>query len=466
MIKRISFYIDHYLNDEFEKRADSLGVTKSTLLKKWIAISHSIQIESKSFHKKSQLFTFRIDDDLYRLICIKAAHFKLTHSEYLRSLITTHLNPLKITVQNDPDTKTPVFDLWRRGLHNKLNEFVGCNIEKLSNQELLHYANANLEFGGITNTDSAIMLIKERADILPEGSAMSQFYYIIKADAAIKDRRLAVGDSALRAFEDMPNKELNRTALGYYYLLKGELRSYQDRLEEALECYNNAVDYLDLINHPWLLIRVYIRIGRFWKYRMDFSTADYYFKRAREINKKADNVYFGAWNRMDKGFLEYVQNKFDDSTEDTKKGMELYKITGNIRGNYYGYDNLGRVALSQGKIDTAYTYLTKALEIEKKFRNPEVLSYSKLFKWFIEAKDNYERSKTQFEVHSRKGEFTIWPGLTKYMYYTTKFLKGKNDGEVNDGEFNLKILAREGSYNLIKNAARRTLETRYVQPVT
>lgn len=169
-------------------------------------------------------------------------------------------------------------------------------------------------------------------------------------------------------YRDISEQKQDWANLANAYLKIGKLKEDRDLYSEALDYFNKA---LSLANKNALRLegaKAYSRIGSLHEANSKYDLALECFFKAMVINKKFVNIYSHeyelAGNYKDVGLVYLDKEDYDKSLENTMKGLEIYKETGDLNGMAKCYTNIGEVYRYKGLPERAIEYYNLGLELD------------------------------------------------------------------------------------------------------
>jgi tetratricopeptide (TPR) repeat protein len=457
--KRISFLLNEDIYRSIKFIADKQGIQISKLLRSLLNKNFKYSKKSDFLNERSKLITFRLASQEYKDLINKLDKYKISPSQYFRfiayDLVNSNVNPNKIIKNLNDNERIP--ELWQSG---RLNEVIQVVENSNTNEEieplyLIYYARAYAEFGFLKKAEEILNNINQK-NLDLNTSAM---YEIALIDMALNSRRVNEAVLRLNNFsKEYLTKTNSRNLKALHLCQLGEMLSANEDDQNANVLFEQALDYVDIVNYPLTVSRLYLRLGRINLFLGNYKDSEKFYNRSDFVNQKKDNKVYKAWYYFDKSTLSYMsKNDIDSSNEYIAKALDIYKKMGHTRGIYYSRDSIGRINLSKDNYNEAYKYFKEAETMEKSIRGGNSFSHTKFFRLFIEAKHKYDEVIQSMEHDLKKAE-TFRPTSTQYIYYET-LLQNGNEADRQKGLEGLRKIIVESKSPLITNVAKKSLES-------
>lgn len=471
--KRVNLKLSLKTSKKLEEASAKNGISKSKLIKQWVLNSeNNAVLESGSTSKMSKTYNLRMSDKEIKKIEESSIQNEITFSEALRRIIDLNLFPDKqvsnlkdLYKENTPDN---LKNLWMQGRLNELTQSLGTDLNKLSIEELVIYARSHKELGNLTQAENANKLLKQRSSKINDLSyriKLSTVAKLIEIDINLYKRDLFKAKILIDQLCVLRPELIDRGIAGLFFCQQGELFSCLEDYQKAIAYYEKGLDYLDVWNHPTLMIRINIRLGRIYEYLMDNETAKKYFKKVAELNSTIDNKLYWGWYYNDLAIFDFLNGNYKNVEESFNKSLKYSAEIGSYRGECYVYDHFARTMLYQNKPNEAYALFLKAINLEKNFRNQDALSYIKLCKWFIESKNRFEESLENIQRTRDKTASGFEPSFGDYFLNATKFINGQSEEIIKEGKEGLAKLSDISENKLVAFASQNVISTRLLQAI-
>lgn len=208
--------------------------------------------------------------------------------------------------------------------------------------------------------------------------------------------------------------------------------TFQDTLPAL---YLNYIDFIiqfsEIQNNPVSKCKAYISLGDFYYYGGDTQKSTEFYKLALEVASQANlleqqadiNIFLGI-NYDESGLKQLAVDHY-------QKASQLYEDTGNEIGFGMAQHNLGVIYQVQMQYDKAIENYMQSLEIEKKHKNFEGISYSlfdiAIFYYIKEDVDSMARYNILFEKSIALVDNEYFPILNKYLAANFLTLTGNHE---------------------------------------
>jgi len=221
---------------------------------------------------------------------------------------------------------------------------------------------------------------------------------------------------------EMSREAQHWKGVGSCYRELGNLQSYYNHYERALQYYLRALEIFEQINDQVNIAEVYRLIGNSYRRQNLFSEAALYLKRAIAIFQKLHDESGTASSLANMGQMYFGRGAIPLALDHFKKSLEIAErnqfqklISDNYRYLAFAYEKLQ-------DYQKQLQYLEISLLIEKRFRNPERLSevYAGLGYAYINLKE-FEKAEQLFkkalaiaqQIHASERERWIYRGISQ-----------------------------------------------------
>jgi antitoxin component of RelBE/YafQ-DinJ toxin-antitoxin module len=456
-IKRISFLIDENTHTLLQKRCQKLGIDQSKLIREWLTNKKNIKLNYLNQYSASlSLFNLRIDSQTLSEVDSRANSSGLSRSDYLRLVIS---NNLQLVSDNHADTP---LNMLIEGSLNRFVESLERNLEILNINQLLHYIRANTDIGNMHKSLDTINLLNNR--LKPEhANKINLLSNILKAEVMIARRDFSQLNSLLNITYEITNRKI----LADLYFQLGDSLIHTVNFVKALEYYENALELYDLKNHPVEIAKIYLRMSRLSKYKLDYKESFRYLKKVNKIIKATNNKFLKATYYLAYSDMLLLENKLESAMDFTNKALIMHNDIDCVRGQYYSNQYLVKITMQAEKYDQAYKFINKAQSIAVQYKEGHNFYYEDLYRAFIEANGNYQGSLGKINSAWQKAKannFQIASIYSAYIYNFTKFTYG-NDSDKEEGLSNLTSMIDKPAYSLMQKKFKDTLITKKLQPL-
>lgn len=471
--RRVNLKLSLSTSKKLEEVAIKNGVSKSKLIRQWIlSAKHDSYPAWGNTSKMSKTYNLRMSVTEIKRIEEIAIYNDITFSEGLRRVIDSQLflskKPVEIKNFYHESSEDSLKVLWMSGRLNELSELLGNDLNKLSIEELVLFARSHKELGNLNQAENAAKLLKHRSSKINDMSyriKLSTAVKLIEIDIYLYKRDILKVKFLLEQLSVLRPEIVDRGMAGLYYCQLGEASAFSEDYLTAINYYEKGLDYLDVCNHPTLMIRIYVRLARIYEYLLDYKSAQKYFNKVYSINKTIDNQLYWGWFYNDKAIFDFLKGDLKEVEESFKKSLNYYSEIGCYRGECYVHDHFARTMLYQNKPEEAYRLFMKAIDLEKNFRNPDAFSYIKLCKWFIESRDKFEESIDNIQKMREKTTSGFEPSFGDYFFNATKFVNGKNEETIKEGKEGLERLSDISENKLVAFASKNVISTGLLQAI-
>ena len=234
------------------------------------------------------------------------------------------------------------------------------------NEQILDLCNTNLlSEENLLNDDEIVFYRKAKAEALSElGFAYSETGQYPFAFEHY--------DKALKAFEDLGNKERKAKTLndiGYLYVETGDYK-------QAMDYYMQSLKLNEELGIEESISLTLCNIG-FINFRFqDYETAMDYYQRSLAIDEKIDNKRGIARTSNYIAFVLAEQKKFDEAKAYINKALEMFKEIGRKRSVAASLDQLGAISRDEGKYREALKFHRQGLAINTEIDSKDGRMYS------------------------------------------------------------------------------------------
>jgi tetratricopeptide (TPR) repeat protein/predicted DNA-binding protein len=457
---RLAVKLPEDLEDHLRNEAAEIGITMSDVLRQLLLLHLSDSIKHDLYlHRETtslSTFTFRIPINLNNQLSRLANEHSLPKSFLIRTILYKHYN------QEIPEASLSSYDnetyLHNSGSYQELINLLTQRLDVLSDEHLIMLANAYERIGKLEFSNQILLSIGN--------SSPSQKNIMIKArlielQIAIFKSDIRQAQYLLTTIKNELDNNTDRKLKSLWHYLSAEYYRAQDNINLALDNYEMSLDYLDVITYPAETAEVYLRLASLWIYLANFDTAERCLIRTKKALLLAGNNYYWGQFYNSRGLLTQMQGEQEKGNDYLMQSITYSAKNNSVKEFTYGYENLARLALVRKDYSSAHRYLTKSDEMEQKFRPGANFNRTRLFRLFIYSQDDYATSIRQLnEILSKSAN--LKPNLVKYILYTAQFLHG-DITEKHLGEAGLKSLVDNGSYQLVRLAARNTLQESKLQ---
>lgn len=441
-------------------KALKAGVSKAKVLNHWIGSSKDIAFQSTPSKYRFKNFNFRATPKNYELLLFYAKEHNTNVSKIIRAVIFSNSNYISnVSLKKEAENiiyRDKALLHYQEGRYNLVVEALKHQTAKLGQSELSNLIQSYMRQGEF---DNAIVTMDEFQHNFKRFSPLDSEFYdlIVRGDIYMYSRYLSKANEFFSAAELMLESVQNRGLIGYYYCLKGEYEVYLENPSKGLDFYETALEYLDIINHNDLILRLYIRMRRLHHMVGNTELKDRITKRLQRLLAVNSNLFYKAWVEMDDAFYFSVSDEFKLSESITKSSIDRYTEIENIPGKYYGQDNLARLKVVDNDLDSAYKLLQVATQTEAKFRKSPPFSYSRFYMYFIEAKHNLSSSVEKMQKVLRDPK-VVYRSYGEYIMNSAILVFGENESK--------KITAKKNLYNLSIKSANSIIRKACVQTLT
>jgi hypothetical protein len=456
--------INKSLLDQFKAYAHTLGITRSKILRDWIREFQRPDIHQpiSSLEINNAVYSLYIDEDLQKKICFFCNSLNVRKSQLIRYIIKKNISH---QINNKKD-KNGQKDLFSRGNFQEIiNQLSTKNIEEIQIRELYLISRAYERLGKLDQAERCLLVLLSK---IKHETIYKRFF--VKANLIKIQIEIFKGESTIAFLLLNKVKEFifslnDRELFAQYYYCQAELYRVLDNIDKTEFYYEKALEYLDIINYPTQTAEIYIRHASLLIYLNKFSSVTKYLTKSYSILENTNNIHYWGQYYNTKGIYEYLKGDAVKGKEFLRQSLYYNSKNNSTKELTYNNENFIRIALIQGHNNKAYELIMKNKILEEKFRPHCKFNRTTLFELFLKSKKDYKSSvkvMSNFLLHK---EFAIKPNLVRYFLYSAQLLNSDSKIEQNKGRINLKSLSYNGSYELVKVAAQKTLITKTLQPI-
>lgn len=475
---KINLRLSSLSYNKFNQVATKAGVPKSKLLRKWLRNCNfsdlNLQRTISSGYKEYSLI---LDNTLLDKLNQLTSQFSLSRNAFVELLILNKTNKsgnqksqIRKSAKNSElkINKSKLEDYWRRGDLKTIIQSTSYNLEQQPLQNAFLRSKAACLIGDFKNSYASL-------DFLEENSFNADFQtksLLIQCDLALLadrdlEKGLKIGQKALKLAKIHSSRRtiaeiLNTMALIYFY---------KDDLKKAIEFHFKCLEYVDKRNHPDLIIDTYNSLSII-NYKTDQITLSIFYQRqAEKVLKDFHNTFFASFFYSRKCIYNYLENKFIDANYDIEKTFRLNKLNNSASQMVTYFEEKGKIHLYRNHLNHAYKFFEKADDLEDDYRPHVSIHRSKMYKAFIESISKFKYGMRTFknavksQINRSESSYEIQPNLKEYLYNSMKFINSRDKSTNKSGLLGLKKLSQEGEYALIRRTAKKTLETKRLQPI-
>lgn len=177
------------------------------------------------------------------------------------------------------------------------------------------------------------------------------------------------------------NKALGKTAkLAFNYNNLGTAYKSQNKLKEALDCYNLAFEELIKLNNPMLMAQNLTNRANVYEKREDYKKAEELYLACEKVCKE-NNIEFGVMlSSINLGNIYRFQKKYSLSEEKLKLGLKLAKQLKTISEESIAYQLLSNLAKDKGDFKNAFEYQSRYHKLNDSLVSQSVKKLKNLIK--------------------------------------------------------------------------------------
>ena len=150
----------------------------------------------------------------------------------------------------------------------------------------------------------------------------------------------------------------------------GDVYSQQGRWEEAIVCYNNALEIFRKLRHPHGEANALMSLGNVYSDIGRWEEAIANHKKALGIFRKLGDYHGEAKTLMGLGNVYFQQGRWEEAFACYNKALEIFRKLGDPHGEANALMNLGNVYQMQGRWDEATGCYEQALAIFRELGDP------------------------------------------------------------------------------------------------
>jgi hypothetical protein len=442
--RRLTVNISRHLDKNIARLARAQGLTKSTLVRKFINVtSPEITLtanKNKSKNKQTLQYTLRLNQAEWSILENLATKNNLALSGCVRALLQrAYTNIIAPKHTNNSIPKKPA-----NAVKDKLQTlWLNVNAGQLTQ--------AQVGFG-------------EVEDILGSTSIDAWPYahiYLSRGLYARHVRNLRQAEKMFHASLELASahglndvKMMAFSQLGVLADLRGEVWqavSYNLQAQELAQSQSDNVEELKII----------LRLANLAGYQQDSKRVNDYVAAAHQ---RAGDDVMRLWNRL--AVSQIRLGHFAKAEEILQQSLAQMQTDENkkITESRYCLEDLAVCVLARGEKQQAKDLFTQAEYWEAHLRRPVLFGKARLYRLFIGAEDNFNDNYRQMEQMVEYQLEPVYEQLGRYILYSAEFLFG-DASEIEKGERRLREMAADRSNPMIAAAAAHTLQTKSLRPI-
>jgi tetratricopeptide (TPR) repeat protein len=461
---RIAFRLNTQLFTQLDRISQSQAQPKSKIILSWLQNIHNeSEITLVYPDNKTKTYNLFLPKSTVENLDSAARKYGVSRSELICRTIARNIHR---SVKVNADEQPNINSLYQKGLLGQIASEFNEKVDKLSTQDLLIYINSTLQHGNLKEIDNLLDLLITRKHDFTNDNLLRCRVNIFKARKYKIIGKLRDAEDILNATLPMGLNLGNRKVLGEIFFQLGRLQMKRDSYDLAPVFLNRVLEYLDIINHPFLFVDVYVQLIKIALYNRDFIKAEEYINKAFSLLQGNDNYYYTSMIKYEQGILAYLQNDISRATKIFEENTLLCIKSGSINRIYNNYEALSISYYLAKKDFLAWKIIRKSEEYINKMNINMVISFTSMFRPMIEMKDNYERSINQLDTIMERNKYEgNRPHIYKYLYFTSKYLNSSNELENDEAVVALKKMSVEGPYETLRYSSYNTLNRNTLQSI-
>lgn len=378
--------------DNLAKRFDSyvnrLGITKANVLRSWIkSPPKTLQLLplGKAF---TNGFTVILQNPEFELLQQNAARWGLDVSTYTRVLITTCL-------QHEMGIGSPNLQAdWKL----QDNVVIEVDPEQCDLATLVRMAQHHLRLGAIDKASVELDIFEAKALSAIADEQTWGSYYLHKGQLARVRRNFKSASHMLKRAQTVGLKFHDKNLLGVTSYQQSVIAWINNNIEESLRLVHKAVEYYDPIQHKLELAEAYQFLARIYMPAADKQLAMRYLQLAGQSISGVKDLHLQAQIDNTQGCVMAMQGDYVAAEKSLQNSLNINQSNSSLLHLFYNWENLGKLALAQGRFDQAVQYLQQARQLEFQVRPGDQLSIAAILLKLIEQKDRY--AEVRKDLHS------------------------------------------------------------------
>jgi tetratricopeptide (TPR) repeat protein len=458
--KRISFLISKRDEIGLKLVAEKKGMTMAGLIREWVLLMDdwNFRTVKESMGGPITTYNLRLDARTYHRIMSTAKENGLRLSTFLRTLIFEGLAKTEKKLINFDMDQIPVRNLWLKGELGLLKGLLENKLEILHNEELIMLAKIYLELGYGSELVTILNYIKQRKVKDGYVSPLDLVINLIEAERLVINGKFVEGREIAKNIIKTATDIRLKDVVGKAYFLLALVSSGERNARDGMRYIQKSLEYFDIFNNPIEIAKSYLYATDFLEFEENYSEADKYYFKSKEIFESLANNYYMGWYYGGRAFNKYIRNDFDKSAKYAAIATKLDSKSMSVKQLRYSTTVLAKTLLCQGKFEEARINFEKTVDMEKRFITQKP-SINELYLLLVKSRFSPENIQTM------KSLIAVESDRRNYLLSSAKYLFGKNVIERESGRDDLELMAIKSDDVLFLKSIDMTLKTKRVQPI-
>ena len=283
--------------------------------------------------------------------------------------------------------------------------------------------------------DSLFQVISKTNDIKIQADCYNLIANEYKTNAAFDSISLYANKSLILS------QQINyNIGIGSSYSNLAAIEYDKGNNNNAIELYNNSLEYFKLAKSDLMIARSYTSIGNihiitgnYKKALETYLNSDKIIEKILEKDSTSINIIQSKANNLNNiGNVYYYLNNFDEVLNYYFKAKSLYEKINDKLNLASSFNNIGLIYRVKGETDKSINFRLKAIDIFKEINNIEGLAYSNLGignlyrekKLFKESFNFYNEALRYYEqMDSKRGIIMIYINFSEIFVQNNEFEK-------------------------------------------
>ncbi len=455
--KKINVRLPYYIYRLFDSFAFQKGIPKSKLIRKWLNEANSLHVNVCSVTSKSTdknvNFCFQLSTKNNDLLENLVNNLDMSTNSFIKFLILSNIESRQNKEQEGYNSTEKLDQLNLQELYTIKDEVLTAYTRKLLRRG---YFNRSEEIFQILENKLTANSPTKQVNLSAQLNILKAYFHTHNTRNTFK---------SLEYLEKAQSLALNlkdRNIIGEVNYNLCELYSYFEDIPRAIDYGETVLDYIDIYNQPELLTDTYILLAFMYHQIMQPRKSEEYFCKVKKLlgSIKFEDDYQKTSFLTLYSLKNFHEGDVDEVRQLAKKYEAIAYNSKSKKVKTYNHHCLGKVYLLEGDFSKAYRCFSKAEKQEISFRPDSLVHRSSLMKVFIESRRSFDNSNKLFQKNLEYSKNKFQPDLIKYLMYSSQYLQSSDRLVKNTGIKNLKMLADNANYPLIRSSAKKTLENK------
>jgi tetratricopeptide (TPR) repeat protein len=243
----------------------------------------------------------------------------------------------------------------------------------------------------------------------------------------------------------------------------GKVNFDNKRFDKAEQCYQLALNYLDVYNYAEFVMLVNLMLVDLSINEWRLDLACNYLKRVDEILGLDDSLLIIKATQLQmKSKLSVLEENHKVAKQYAHQAFLLHNKLSTLNIDIISdYRIFAIISLYRGEYQLAMFYLSKAIKVARLLSKETQVKEIKALQFYIESMNNYLDSTIKYQ----DALSAVDSDFGRYVSNSAKLLHASSGAEKESGRRQLKRLAKESGDVLVKYAAQHMLETGQIKGV-